>query len=443
MTHRTTLNRWLLIAPLGLALVIRLFVIFYYGPNVSIHSDDMGYYHSAEWLLQYGIYAYYTPLKPTVHMLPGMTLLLAGVIAVFGKGVVGLYVGKIVFTLIGVFGIFGVFKSVEYMFNRSAAFVVALFLAIYIPSILTDTLFLTEPPFMAAFAWAIYYVFKAADSHRLRHMVGAALFFMTAVYFRPNVILWVIVVLFYFIVKRYPFKKLVGHVGVVAGIAIVCLLPWWIRNELVFHHFIALTDDAANPLLLGTFQGLHYPYPYNQLADEHRILAEHPNLRPQQMHEIAWFKAQQHEAVARIKKWHHEHPGAFWESYLWLKPTVLWHRGYEPIPILGIRPNVMNQIQPWILWFSLSGHIVALFLAKGKRLQLMFFALTLLYFTGIFSIFFAYERYNEPIMWLMFTGVPAGVWAIWRLVVRGRLEGGEDHRVASTTEPVLQKEKRA
>lgn len=422
--HRGTKNRWLLIIPLAIALAVRLFVIFAYGPHVSIHSDDMGYYNSAVWLLKDGTYSYYTPLKPTVHMLPGMTFILAGVISLFGQGTVGLYAGKIVFTLIGLVGILGAFRCVEYLFTRSAAFFVALFLAIYIPSILTDTLFLTEPPFMAAFAWTIYFVLKAADSHRIKHILASAVLFMVAVYFRPNVILWAIVVLFYLLIKRYPWQKLLGHVALVALVGVVFLLPWWIRNEVVFHQFIPLTDDAANPLLLGTFQGLHYPFPYHATADENRILRFHPNLKPQQMHEIAWFKAQQHEAIARIKKWHHEHPGYFWDSYLWLKPTVLWHRAYEPIQILRVRPALMNQIQHWILWSSLIGHIIALVFGAGKRRQMTFLALTLLYFTGLFSIFFAYERYNEPLMWIMFTGIPAGIWALWTFFFNGSGGGG-------------------
>ncbi|MFD1675784.1 glycosyltransferase family 39 protein [Alicyclobacillus fodiniaquatilis] len=423
------MRKWtsLALVPLIVALAVRLFVIFYYGPYVSIHSDDMGYYHSAEWLLQYGIFAYYTPLKPTVHMLPGITFILVAVIAIFGKGALGLYVGKVVFTLIGVTGILGVYKVIEYMWNRWIALCVGLFLAIYIPSIITDTLFLTEPPFMAAFAWTVYFILRAADEQRLKYIVGAAILFVVTIYFRPNVILWAVIALLYLLFKRYPLRLLVGHGAVVIGIVLVCLAPWWIRNALVFHQFIPLTDDSSNPLLLGTFQGINFPAPTNEVTVEHHILDVHPQLRPQSEHEIPWFKAEQHAAMYRIREWYHAHPGDFIQSYFWIKPGVLWNRAYYPIRVLGILPQTMKTIQHWLLWASVIGHAITLLLARGRRRQAIFVVLTLLYYTLLYCVFFAYQRYNEPIMWLMFMGVPTGVYSLMTFgarLFRGRRRSG-------------------
>ncbi|WAH36741.1 glycosyltransferase family 39 protein [Alicyclobacillus dauci] len=401
-----------------IAFIIRIFVIFHYGPYVSIHSDDMGYYRSAEWLLQYGKYAFYTPDAPTVHMLPGMTFILAAVIAVFGKGALGLYVGKVVFTIIGCLGIFGAYKAVEHMWNRPVALIVALFLAVYVPGIETDTLFLTEPPFMAAFAWLVYFVLRAGKEHKTSDIVWASIMFVAAIYFRPNIILWAVVALAYLMSMRYPWKLLVSHMGLVVGIVVICLAPWWIRNEIAFHQFIPLTDDSSNPLLLGTFQGLHYPAPNDPTLVEHRILAEHPDLLPQSEHEIPWFKAQQHEAMARVRQWYHTHPSDFFQSYLWIKPGLLWNLAYYPIRILGVLPETMKLVQHWLVWPSIIGHAVALVFANGKRRQMMMVALTLLYFTGLYSIFFVYGRYNEPIIWLMFLGIPAGIWTLVTLLLR-------------------------
>ncbi|MFB5190809.1 ArnT family glycosyltransferase [Alicyclobacillus fastidiosus] len=412
MNRTLRLRNALWIAPVLLAILIRLVVIFYYGPYVSIHSDDAGYLRSAEWLLQSHIYAYYTPDAPTVHMLPGMTFILAGVLAVFGQGALGLYAGKIVFTLIGAFGIVGAYQSVAYVWNRYVALAVALFLAVYVPGIETDTLFLTETPFMAAFAWTVFWLLKVADTHKLRHVVFATLWFMVAMYFRPNLLLWAVVALAYLLMKRYPWRKLVGQGVIAAAVVIACILPWWIRNFLVFHQFIALTDDAANPLLLGTFQGIHFPAPNNPTAVEHHILDVHPNLRPQSMHEIPWFKAQEHAAMYRIREWHRSFPQDFWRSYLWIKPGILWTRAYFPIRMLGILPSTMKAVQPVLLWASLIGHGIALLFARGKRKEVLLVLLTLLYFTVLFAVFFAYERYNVPLMWLMFSGVPSGVYGL-------------------------------
>lgn len=413
MNRSRKIHVGLAITPVIVALFLRLFVIFHYGPNVSIHSDDMGYLRSAEWLLQDGTYSYYTPNAPTVHMLPGMTFILAAVIGIFGHGSAGLYVAKVLFACIGTAGIVGAYKAVEHIWNRWAALLVGLFMAVYVPGVEVDTLFLTEPPFMAAFAWTIYFLVKAADSHKLRHIAAASVLFMVSVYFRPNVLLWAVVALIYLLIKRYPAMLLLRHGAVAIAIVLICIAPWWIRNAIVFHQFIPLTDDAANPLLLGTFQGLHYPAPYSPSKVEHSILVKHPGLRPQADHELAWFHQQQKIAIYRIRHWHYLHPRDFWQSYLWIKPGILWNRAYYPIRILGVLPSTLKAIQPWLIWISIAGHATALIFAHGRRKEAAMIALSLLYFTGLFSVFFAYERYNVPLMWLMVTGVAGGLWALW------------------------------
>src|SRR5579875_1972916 len=220
---------WMWIA--AVALVPRLLVIFTYGPHMSLHSDDAGYYRSAVWFLQSGTLSYYTPEKPTLHMMPGITFLLAAI--------------------------------------------VALSIALYPPSVEIDTLFLTEPLFTATFAWAFYYLLKLEETKALRDLVWLSIFFMLAMYVRPNVALWAVIGILYLAAKRYPRRLLVRHAGIAAAIGIAFMLPWWVRNEVVFHKFVLLTDDSWNPLLLGTFQGQGYPLPANEGAVEHQLLREH------------------------------------------------------------------------------------------------------------------------------------------------------------------------
>lgn len=414
------------------AFLPRLFVIVHYGPQLTLHSDDQAYYQSALWLLDKGTYSFYTPLKPTVHMMPGIIFLLAAIIAVFGKGTLGLYVGKLIFASIACAGIVGAFKAVERITHVYVAFVVALALALYPPGIEVDSLFLTEPLFMATFAWTVYYLLKLADTKKLRDLVGLSIFFMLAMYLRPNVLLWAVVGLIYLLMKRYPTKLLMWHAAIAIGIFIVFMLPWWIRNEIVFHQFIPLTDDSWNPFLLGTFEGEGFPPPQNEGAVEHQILAQHPELRPQKMHELKWFLAERHAAVFRIERWYKKHPGEFWISYLWLKPKIVWYKAYYPLRILGVMPTPMKLAQHWLIWISLIGHGVAILFGSGRRREFLMVLLTLFYFTAVFSIFFAFERYNVPLEWLMLMGGPAGLWVLVRSVVR--LAGGNaKHRRRKAT----------
>ncbi|KRW92276.1 hypothetical protein SD51_04345 [Alicyclobacillus tengchongensis] len=407
---------WMWIA--AVALVSRLLVIFTYGPHMSLHSDDAGYYRSAVWFLQSGTLSYYTPEKPTLHMMPGITFLLAAIIALFGQGALGLYVGKIVFALIGTAGVVGIYKTVGKITSPAFAAIVALAIALYPPSVEIDTLFLTEPLFTATFAWAFYYLLKLEETKALRDLVWLSIFFMLAMYVRPNVALWAVIGILYLAAKRYPRRLLVRHAGIAAAIGIAFMLPWWVRNELVFHKFVLLTDDSWNPLLPGTFQGQGYPPPANEGAVEHQLLREHPNLRPQRLHELPWFALEKQVAIQRIREWLKTNPQSFWHTYLWVKPQILWLRAYLPIPIFGMKGVQLFSLQRWLVYVSIIGHVVAMLFAKGRRLQLLLVWVSLLYFTLLFCVFFAFERYNVPIEWLMLMGAPAGLWAFVRWLLR-------------------------
>ncbi|WP_041694906.1 ArnT family glycosyltransferase [Alicyclobacillus acidocaldarius] len=412
-----------------LALAPRLATIFVYGPHLTIHSDDEGYYRSALWLLQKGTFSYYTPDAPTVHMMPGITLLLAGILWVFGTGTVGLYAGKIVFTLIATLGIAGIYRAVSRISRPWVGAVVAAAIALYPPEVLVDTLFLTEPLFMAAFAWLFDFTFKVAESRRLRDVLGLAVLFMLAIYVRPNVALWVVLALIYFLMKGYPRPLFWRHLGAAVVVGLIFMVPWWIRNEMVFHRWILFTDDSWNPLLLGTFEGYGYPPPSNEGAIEHQLLREYPSLRPQSMHELTWFHLQKQIAFKRMGEWLKTNPSSFWTTYLWLKPQILWLRAYLPIPIFGITEASLRGLQTWVVDASIIGHFVAMVFARGRRRELLLVWLTLLYYTALFSFFFAFERYNVPIDWLMFSGVPLAVWALLRAIVgeerkRGRAKSG-------------------
>ena len=40
---------------------------------------------------------------------------------------------------------------------------------------------------------------------------------------------------------------------------LVFVIPWSVRNYRIFHQFIPITNGAANPTLLGTYQGATAP----------------------------------------------------------------------------------------------------------------------------------------------------------------------------------------
>lgn len=404
-------TRKLAVAIVAIAFLIRALTIFYYGPHVSLHSDDMGYWQSALWLLQTGVYSYYAPYVPTIHMMPGITYLLVLIIKLFGTGSTALYAGKLVMSIIGAAGVIAVYLIGTRVWSPWVGAIGALILAFYLPSIETDTLFLTEPPFMTAFLYMLYFIIRASQEHKASMVYLATVMYVICIYFRPTVALYPVVILLYLLMCRYPLRALLRQAAGAAAIVVVLLSPWWIRNFRLYHKFVPFTDGTGNPLLLGTYQGRGYPGPSLQSV-LNQIVEEHPWLSPVNYHADQFVKYQQQAAEERIRLWHEQNPGAFWDSYLHLKPFLFWSDPYYPLTLFKVHLGFVEGMQVTLVIAGLVGLGIALLLLRGSRRETAFFALTLLYFTALYAIFFVYGRYNEPFMPLMFLGIGAGLYTV-------------------------------
>ncbi|WP_051662963.1 ArnT family glycosyltransferase [Alicyclobacillus macrosporangiidus] len=400
-------ERWIY-AILLLALAIRAAVLVRYRLSLTLNSDDVGYMHSAIWLLQYGRFTYHSPDEPTAHMMPGITLLLAAVFAVFGWGPWGVMIAKGVMSLFGVAAVYGVYLCGREAWGVTAGLVAALGCALYVPGILTDTLLLTEPPFTASFAWLVYFCMRLARTRSTRHLLAAVGCYLFALFFRPTVALFPLVVLVYLLSHRYPLRTLARHALLGAVIVCLALAPWWVRNELAFHRFVPLTNGTGDPLLLGTFEGEGYP-PGTYQETLNAIKAAHPGISAFDL-----SLAEQQVAKQRIHAWWQSDKRSFLHSYLSIKPEILWDRPFYWKPILRVKQETMRWVQPLLVQAGCLGWIIAFLLGRGRRREALFMMLTLLYYTALYSATFAYGRYSLPFMPLMFLGVGAGLWALGR-----------------------------
>ncbi|MCL6515987.1 glycosyltransferase family 39 protein [Alicyclobacillus sp.] len=415
-------DRWIFLV-LGLAFAIRAAVLVRYRLSLTLNSDDVGYMHSAIWLLQYGRFTYHAPDEPTAHMMPGITLLLAAVFAVFGWGPWGVMIAKGVMTLFGVAAVYGVYLCGREAFGVFAGLIAALGAAIYVPGVLTDTLLLTEPPFAAAFAFLMYFTLRLVRTRQTRDLLAAVGCYLVALYFRPTVALFPLVILIYLLSHRYPWRKLVRHAGL--GAVVVCLLlaPWWVRNEVTFHRFVPLTNGQGDPLLLGTFQGEGFP-PGTYQDTLNAIKAAHPGVDAFHLSTLEKQAAEQ-----RLKTWWREDRSAFLRSFLSIKPQILWNRPFYWKPILRVKQDTMRWVQPILIQLGCIGWAVALILGRRRR-ETLFFILTLVYYTALYAAYFAYGRYSEPFMPYLFLGVGAGLaavahtaWRLYRAALRRRFNG--------------------
>ncbi|RDY71731.1 hypothetical protein DXT76_06970 [Halobacillus trueperi] len=379
----------------GLALAIRLTALFNYGLSLFLNSDDAGYISSAVTFLETGMLTYHDPAHPTVHIMPGQTVLLAGVFFFLGHGDVGIYAAKTLFILLGTLNVYLVYCLGKYIANIKVGLIAAFFLAIFVPQVLTDNLLLTETPFMTCLLGLIYFSIKLANEKKMSQFFLVMLFYVSAIMFKATIALYPFVLLIYLITKKYPFKLAVKQALIAIGILLITLGPWWVRNYIHYDEFIPLTGGSGNPLLLGTYQGHGYNIgePYEKVKQDIKDMdTEHAYER---------LSLQKEAAIERIKTWWEEDPRLFLKSYIEFKTVHQWETQFYWIEIFNISKELINKIQVWIMYLGLASLTVFFMLREGKR-EYMFLLLLILYTTTLNNIFFSYDRYNQPFMFIIF-----------------------------------------
>ncbi len=76
--------KWALLSMILLiGFLFRFLTLTTYGVDLTIASDDIGYQNSAKVLLDTGMLTYHDPAKPTIHIMPGQSMLLASIFYLF------------------------------------------------------------------------------------------------------------------------------------------------------------------------------------------------------------------------------------------------------------------------------------------------------------------------------------------------------------------------
>ena len=383
------------------AFLLRVFALYEYGLNLTLNSDDVGYTKSARVLLETGMLTYHQMGEPTVHIMPGLSIVLASVFFLFGADEVGLYVARVVISLFGVTSIIFVYAIGKYVFNKWTGLVAAFLLATSVPQIVTDNLLLTESPFMLGFYILLYYSIRLANEHKMSQFYCVMLAYLFCIMFRPTIALYPLVLLVYLILKKYPFKIAVKQFFIALGLLLLVLGPWWVRNYIHYQEFIPLSGGTGNPMLLGTYQGAGYRYgdPYQDILN--KISKENPDINAYENLEI-----QKDAAIDRIRHWWNVSPSSFIKSYTIDKTTIQWETQFYWVEIFGFSEELIQKIHKGFMAIGLVALVLTPFLYRKKLYEYLFIFGILLYFTALNNAFFAFPRYNQPFMgiWYIFVG---------------------------------------
>ena len=151
-----------------------------------------------------------------------------------------------------------VYKTIKLYTNKYISALSCLFF-LAIDYVWMDNLILTETPFILLFALLIYHTLKLSQNTNRKDYILIIIYYIMAVFIRPNIGIFPIFLFIFLLLKKYDFKLLMKQCLIAGAILLLCLIPWAYRNYKVFGKFIPLTYGIGNPLLLGTYQGVGYP----------------------------------------------------------------------------------------------------------------------------------------------------------------------------------------
>jgi len=397
MTFLFQKSKPLVISMLLTAFLIRFLVLWRYGLDLTLNSDDMGYVRSAKVLLENGILTYHRVNEPTVHIMPGMPFLLAAIFFVFGAGASGLYAAKFTMIIFGIASVYLVYLIGKEIGREWAGIIAGFFTALYIPLIETDNLTLTEPPFLFGFLLFIYFSIRLGKERTMSIFYWLMFSYLFCLLFRATFALTPLALLGYFLLIKYPFRLVWKQLGISILLIVIVLGPWWARNYVHYKEFIPLTGGSGDPLLLGTYQGYGYRYgdSYKQVISDINEQYPHINVYDKQ-------KIEKEIAIERIKVWYEANPKQFIESYTFKKAIIQWERPFYWIEILGVTKSTMVFLHQTLVLLSLVSIPLTVYLLRHIHKELLFFVFIIGYFTILNNVFFAYPRYNLPLMPLLF-----------------------------------------
>ena len=192
---------------------------------------------------------------PTSTLMPGMPIFLAGLYLI-NDSASFVYMVQILLSLVTLCLIYKMMRlfGVQY---QIAVFVLLL-AAVYPAFCYNHDFILTETLFMALLTAALY-LFVSFLKHAnmvqnmYKHLVFSVILLMCATMVRAQALPFIAVEIFFVLIYLCdcPLYKRMQYCGVILGIALVFLLPLWIRNWVVFHEFWLLTQSGAGPQIWG------------------------------------------------------------------------------------------------------------------------------------------------------------------------------------------------
>lgn len=315
---------------------LRLLTAVTLGEKAYLYSDDVNYIYSAVDLLKSGQLTYGTQAYRTVFGMPGMFYFLALAFKVFGYGESGLFLTRILFSLLGAVAVYGVYLCAACI-SRSLriANIAAVSAAICLPWISVGVFFLTETPYICLLVLLSYWMFKFCKEPSDKNFIALLVVYLLNILFKPVVGIYPLAFLPYILYCRMPVQQIFKRGICAAFIVIVFLTPWTIRNYYIAGDLIPLSGNQGDTLLLGSFDGENVPA--GTYAESVAQIKENTDIQ----HPYDEFKARGELGAARLAQWKRENPESYYRSTYFEKPYKLLRSLYYPIEVFDISVSIL------------------------------------------------------------------------------------------------------
>ncbi len=410
---------------LFLLLVLRLMTLYSLGFTYSLESDDAAYIESGIQFARTGTITMHDDY-PSAQIMPGMTVLIGIFVLLFGEGKLLWISLKVLWILMGLGTAWLIYKSVCLFVPKWCGIIgmLPLFRADFI---WMDNLILTETPFMFALTAMVYYTLRMGKQPGFRYFWPCAIAYVAGLMLKANIALYPLFALIYLLVVKYDRKLLAKQCVVLAGIVLCFVIPWSIRNYIHFHAFVPLTYGAGNPTLLGTYQGEQYPsddeldYETNveQVAKEKYAdyYDENGEVLPQYQRYVSLQK-DAIKAKYRQQAWWDTDYKKMLYSYGVIKPQMMIESVFYWDTVFTQPLEALQQIQRIDLYLCIAS-LIAAFVLKRHRKPLLFVTAAYLGNIYIYSMTYAFSRYNASLMSMRFILIGIGAGLLVSLLKRG------------------------
>ncbi|MGG6314026.1 ArnT family glycosyltransferase [Paenibacillus macerans] len=365
---------------------------FLLGDPVRPNNDDVKYIQSSRLLLNEGVLAYNTKDKPSAFIMPGLPLMLSGLMAVFGQDQGGVVAYRLFQCLQQALCIYLIFWIGRRIFTTRVALIACTVSALYPPDYFSSGVILSETTFRTLLLLLVCCTILAQERQRSALYILIGVLTAAAAYLKPHASLYPAVLPVLWLRMKLPWRTMLKYTLLMGAAYILLLTPWWIRNWVTFHEFIVFTNSGGSPFLLGTRIRWQLP--------PAGFFEAYPQYDPKTVFEGADSSAVR-KGLDILKYGFTHEPMKYLYWYTLGRWVELYFHPFYSRPFWPISRPAMNLAQVVLMYVNMVGILWALLKHRFNLNRVLPLLLALAYFTVIYVPFVAFNRYGYPNMVLL------------------------------------------